>query len=124
MKNIFELILVFTIIAFMSACSSSDVRIRIQNDSTSDFKKVFVQTNNDSYTYAEINAGEYSQYDVHEEAYGYAFIELEINDSVFTIQPIDFIGATLLESGDYTYRLETTADTSRYGRLFLSLIKE
>ena len=110
--NRYSTFLLLSFCLCMSACSSNEVKIRIQNASSSDFTNVIVDTG-DRYTYESIAAGEYSQYDIHESAYSYAFIELQILDSTYTIQPIDFVGETLLDSGSYTYRIETTDVSQR-----------
>jgi hypothetical protein len=50
--------------------------------------------------------GQFSEYQVFEMAYTYARIELSIDGDRYVIQPIDFIGETLLEGGRYTYELD------------------
>lgn len=51
-----------------------------------------------------MKAAKKTDYKVFESAYGYAFIELEIGGKTYTIQPIDYVGETPLEDGNYTYQ--------------------
>ena len=54
-------------------------------------------------------------------AYRYAFVELEIDGKTYTLQPIDYVGETPLENGNYTYSIEA-AINERYNTLSLNLM--
>lgn len=100
---------------------TGSVEIRVRNISSYDFNEVFVDTNGGQHDYCTVKSGATSGYKRFESAYRYAFIELKIDGAVFTIQPIDYVGESLLDKGKYTYVLDATDDTQRYGRLSIEL---
>lgn len=108
----------------VSACSSdndtSEVHIRLFNASSFDYRNIVVA----STTYEDLNAGQRSEYQLFEMAYRYAFVQLEIDGKTFTIQPIDFVGESLLKNGFYTYRLDANDSPDQYGKLSISLIED
>ena len=126
MKKI--LILIVAITAFIS-CSkddenSSDLKIRLSNVSQFDFENIKVNTSTGNVNYANLKAGEKSDYKGFETAYRYAFIELEIDGKTYTLQPIDYVGETPLTDGNYTYQINASDSQNQYQKLSLTLIKE
>lgn len=108
MKNFSILcgVLLFALSVSFSACGKSKVvLIRIENSTGHDIKDIFVSGPEDEHHYGDLQEGKKSAYKVYEKAYRYAFCTFMIGDSEFTIQPIDFVGESLLEPGKYTYRL-------------------
>ncbi|GAA0892738.1 hypothetical protein GCM10009122_24170 [Fulvivirga kasyanovii] len=96
--------------------NKNDVLIRIKNSSDFDFQNVYVNTGFEGNNFDNISAGRYSDYEDFESAYRYAYIELEINNRLYKIQPIDFVGEKELEPGRYTYIIGVdTAEISVYG---------
>ncbi|NMM47526.1 hypothetical protein [Marinigracilibium pacificum] len=103
-------------------CSKEDepLLIRIKNISQFDYKNITVNSN----TFNDLNSGETSDYQTFEVAYRYAYVELEIDGEVFTIQPIDFVGETEYKNGSYTYLIDANESTERYSRLSIDLVKD
>ena len=135
-KSHYLLMISFLLMMVISACSSDtgsdegcplisddegSVEIRINNVSNFDFSDIIVDTGGGRHAYCSVNAGAKSFYRSFQQAYRYAFIELTIDGSVFTLQPIDYVGETLLENGKYTYVLDASDQIDRYSRLSLSL---
>ena len=108
MKNFSILcgVLLFALSVSFSACDKSKVvLIRIENSTGHDITDIFVSGPEDEHHYGDLQEGKKSTYKTYEKAYRYAFCTFMIGDSLFTIQPIDFVGESLLEPGKYTYRL-------------------
>ena len=128
MKKILILILAITALISCSkdddTHNSSDLRLRISNVSEFDFSNVIVNTSTGEVIFEDINSGQNTDYQKFELAYRYAFIELEIDGNTFTLQPIDYVGETPLENGDYTYEIDANNSLDQYGRLSLTLVEE
>ena len=97
------------------------IELRLQNESEYDFADIFVDTSGGIHEYCNLEAGGMTGYKKFEKAYRYAFIELLIDDEIFTIQPIDYVGESLLASGKYTYLLDASDLDPRYSRLSIKL---
>ena len=99
-------ILILSLLFITLACEKTNVvLIRIENSTGHDITAVFVSGPEDTHEYGNVNKGGKSDYQVYQSAYRYAFCTFKIGDSEFTIQPIDFVGESLLKNGEYTYRL-------------------
>lgn len=120
MKRILILVAAIIVLVGCSKNNTNEVNIRLFNASSFDFKNITVSNT----TYADLEAGEKSDYQLFEQAYRYAFVELEIEGATYTIQPIDFVGETPLENGDYTYRLDANDSQEQYGKLSINLIED
>ena len=101
----------------LMACDSSlspfgggDVHIRIQNNSSFRFDRVDVVFPEDEVRYGSISANSSSAYREVSKAYRYAYIEVEVGGEELVLQPIDYVGETLLRSGRYTYVLNVTVE--------------
>lgn len=121
-------ILIFTASAIIS-CSfnnenSDNIKIRLSNVSQYDFQNIIVNTTTGNVSFNNVNAGKFSEYKVFATAYRYAYIELEIDGQIYTLQPIDYVGETPLGNGNYTYQIDATDSKDRFGRLSLALIIE
>ena len=90
--------------------SGGDVEIRIQNASSFPFERVDVVFPEDEVSYGSIRANSASAYRDVSKAYRYAYIEVEIGGEELIIQPIDYVGESLLRSGRYTYVLNVTIE--------------
>ncbi len=97
------------------------VEIRVTNISSYQYDNVFVNTSGGEANFGTIKAGESSNYQSFEKAYRYAFVELEIDGKVFTIQPIDYVGETLLDIGRYSYRINADTTFTQFGGLSIEL---
>ena len=127
MKKAFFLILA---IAISAGCSNSDdnntpqLKIRLSNISTFDFKNIVVNTSTGDVNFDDLNAGQQAEYKVFELAYRYAFVELQIDGKTYTLQPIDYLGEIPLENGNYTYEINANNSLLQYQRLSLFLVED
>ena len=98
-----------------------EVRIRLHNASAVDFASARVGFPDGYEEYGAVGAGRRSEYRSVERAYRYAYVEVHAEDRRWVLQPIDYVGEELLESGDYAYRLVLDPGS---GGLSLSLVEE
>lgn len=105
------IIITFFTIFFSTACNneSGGVMIRVENTNDFDYENVYVATGNWDNNFGNIQAQSNSKYQLFENAYRYGYVQLEINGETYVVQPIDYVGESLLEEGKYTYILD--ADT-------------
>jgi hypothetical protein len=101
----------------LAACDSpllpwggGDVEIRIQNSSSLPFERVDVGFPEGRVNYGSIRANSTSEYRGISTAYRYAYIEVAVAGEELVIQPIDYVGESLLASGRYTYVLNVTIE--------------
>lgn len=103
------LLIVLSIFLFAS-CSenedSGDVNIRLSNAS----EVVFENATFDGVNFGTINPNETSEYRHFEVAYDYGRVQITINGFEYGWTPIDYVGETPLEGGNYTF--EFNFDTS------------
>ena len=107
----------FVVLLSQAGCDSpllpwggGDVEIRIQNASAFPFERVDVVFPEDEVSYGSIRANSASAYRDVSKAYRYAYIEVEIGGEELVVQPIDYVGESLLRSGRYTYVLNVTVE--------------
>lgn len=128
MKNAL-IVFIVTFSFSIIACSEPDkesgkhtkVKIRLTNTGDFDYSDVYVSTSGGEFNYGNINSNESTDYHEFEWAYSYAYIQLKINDKMYKIQPIDYVGEKKLENGNYTYEIGAKPEDSEY-RLTLSLV--
>ena len=106
-----SVILALVLSVLLMACTDRDddlesINIRIKNNSSLAFDAVLVGTAMEPHI--NVSPGSYSTYFMYEEAYRYAYIEITSGEETFVLQPIDFVGETLLPIGFYTYELNIT----------------
>lgn len=87
-----------------------DVRIRIANESAFPFERVNVLLPGVEEEYGPIAPGTASEYRAVEYAYRYAYIEVHLASDTLVLQPIDYVGESLLPNGRYTYALAVDAE--------------
>ena len=87
-----------------------DVEIRIQNATLFQFERVDVVFPEDQVSYGSISANSASEYHGVSKAYRYAYVEVQIAGEEIKLQPIDYVGESLLKPGRYTYILSTAND--------------
>lgn len=121
---IFIVMMSFLLSCKMDDVNPSAVNIRLSNVSQFDFHNIMVNTSTGNVNFEDLNAGQQSSYKVFEKAYRYAFVEVEIDGESYAIQPIDYVGETPLENGNYTYQINANASQDQFGRLSLTLIEE
>lgn len=100
------------------------IEIRIHNISNVQFNKIKVGGGLNQKHYEDLPPGVKSAYQTYEKAYRYAYVELEIENVKFILQPIDFFGESELTPGKYTYQIDANNSTNTYSRLDLKLVKE
>ena len=116
MNKIFYLIIIgLTLLGCSSSetKNSNDLQIRISNVSEFNYENIKVSTTGEMVDFGNLNSNSQSEYKVFDSAYRYAFVEFQINGETFTLQPIDYVGETLLENGKYAYEINVNIDTQR-----------
>jgi hypothetical protein len=84
-----------------------DVLLRVKNVSQSEYKDVFVSFDNPAQgKYGNLSGGKFSTYLSFPYCYRYGFVSLKIEDKVFTLQPIDFVGEEKFEKGKFTFEID------------------
>lgn len=92
--------------------ASSNVLIRIQNNSDKDFKEVIANFPGNSNTepqevdYGTVKSGENSGYISVQLAYRYVGITAITSEDTLKIEPTDYLGETPLDPGEYSYDLD------------------
>ncbi len=99
--------------------TNGPVEINIQNNSAVVFDHVVVTFPSQTEDYGAVDSGGESPYRTVERAYRYAYIEAHAGDETHILQPIDYVGETLLETGRYTYALDLVD-----GELTLEMIEQ
>jgi hypothetical protein len=107
-------------VVLLASCNSlgpdSDlVEVRVRNFSTVDFDSVLVRFPKDVHRYGRVEAGQSSAYASVQEAYRYDFVEVWIGGEKYALQPIDFVGESLLRPGRYTYGLTFDGSPAQLG---------
>ncbi len=96
--------------------AAKPLMIRVYNNSGRVFDSVEVQFPEQTEQYGVVGAGSSSEYRVVSQAYQYAYVHVMVGGEAFTLQPIDYVGESLLAPGEYTYVLDIVE-----GQLFLTL---
>jgi hypothetical protein len=99
----------------------SDVRIRVENASAIDFSSTTIGFPSETEQYGAVPAGGRTDYRPVSRAYRYAFAEVEAAGRRYVLQPIDYVGEELLDSGSYTYSLDVDPQT---GGVSLRLVED
>ena len=97
--------------------------IRIENTGQEDFKNVSVESGL-TYVYGDVQEGERTEYKAFETTCSYSDIEVIIDSSIYILEPIDFVGETPLEPGNYTYQLASLRASGIYGNLRIPFKKD
>ncbi|MFD2725071.1 hypothetical protein [Hyunsoonleella rubra] len=125
MKSLKFITPLFLFILLFTHCANDDlpeeaVEIRLSNVSEFDYKNITVN----STSFEDLEAGKTSTYKTFDLAYRYGFVELEIDGTTYTIQPIDYVGETPLEKGKYTYQIDANDSMEQYGKLILIFVED
>ena len=107
-----KLIILIFGIATLLGCSKdpSDINIRLLNTTETKFENIKVDTSNELVDYGDLDSNQYSEFKTFEIAYRYAYIEFEIGDETHRFIPADYTGESILENGDYTYKINIDPD--------------
>ena len=125
-----KILILFISISTLFGCSSGDhnnaseINIRLSNVSQYEYKNIVVNTTTGNTNFENIISQQKTSYKTFKTAYRYAFVELQIDGKTYTLQPIDYVGETPLENGNYTYQINANDSQEQYGKLSLTLIKE
>ena len=116
-----KLILIVFSLVILAACTDRDdevqeVNIRVRNLSELTFDRV--QVGEPDKIHEMVAPDTFTEYLPYEEAYRYAYIEIQSGAETFVLQPIDFVGETPLPIGLYTYEL----DISEEGEVLLNFV--
>ena len=127
MKKILALIFTINMIIGCTKEGSNNQfgpEIRLSNSSQHDFKNIIINTGTGEVAFGDLGSGKQTEYKKFDRAYRYAFVKLEIDGKVYTIQPIDYVGEKALNAGRYAYQINVAANQGQYDSLDLKLIKE
>ena len=95
------LFLIFTLVLF--SCSEDDgtneVQLRLRNASEFQFEDATFNTVN----FGDIEPGATTEYRVFRNQYAYGSVSITIEGEEYGWIPIDFVGESLLEDGNYTF---------------------
>ncbi len=108
MRYGFLLLLLLTLVLACETLVSGaqdPVEIRVENVSASVMEDVLVWFPDQRVVYGDVEPGGTSAYEVVREAYRYAYVETVVQGDTLALQPIDYVGESLLDGGRYTYRL-------------------
>ena len=108
-------------VIFLIACTDrddevEDVNIRVRNLSALTFDRV--QVGETDKVHEMVSPDAFTEYLSYEEAYRYAYIEIQSGTETYVLQPIDFVGESPLPIGLYTYEL----DISGEGEVLLNFV--
>lgn len=122
-KTLILVIMAAALLGCSNEDSNSELRIRLSNSSKFNFQNITVNTSTGNVNFENLSPGQNTTYKIFEEAYSYAFIELQIDGKTYILQPLDYVGETPLEKGNYTYQINANDSQVQYGKLSLTLIK-
>ena len=115
---VFFFFLFFSIFYSCKKDESGIIKIRIKNTSSYYYSNITVSDKN----YGNLAPSYYSNYQIFNTAYSYAYVKLNIDTVVFEIIPIDFVGEDNLNGGNYAYLIGVSDYTNK--RLSIELQKE
>ena len=107
------LILAISVFLINISCNDQNdelngIQIRVKNISSINFDTI--QVGGDEMVHTNILADDYSGYLIYESAYRYAYINIKSEEETYILQPIDFVGETVLPLGFYTYEIGLDAE--------------
>ncbi|MFB9107216.1 hypothetical protein [Flavobacterium gyeonganense] len=123
-----KILILLIMVVVLFGCSNEDsnpsgLKIRLSNASKFNFENITVNTSTGNVNFENISSGQNTAYKIFEKAYGYAFVELQIEGKTYRIQPFDYVGETPLKKGNYTYQITANDSHEEYGKLSLTLVK-
>lgn len=115
----------FVVVGFLCGCTSEAVMIRVSNQSEIELRDVVVKFPSQTEEYGTLAPNSMSDFRRITRAYGYAHVQAIVDGKEAVVQPEDYLGAKLLESGKYTYALTYYPTAAhKYDRLGFKLVKE
>jgi hypothetical protein len=98
-------------VSLLSGCSKKTdnketaVRLRIENLDAATIDSIVVQNPAGRQVYYNITSGAKSDYKTFAYIYNYGYIKAYYSNKTLVMQPIDYVGETKLEQGNYTYKV-------------------
>ncbi|PCI00341.1 MAG: hypothetical protein COB81_09070 [Flavobacteriaceae bacterium] len=126
-------ILLFLLIFSIFSCKDKEIplqkveegiQIRIKNTSPFTYHNTLINTAINDINFGTLAPEASSEYLEVKEAYRYAFVELTIDGKTYTIQPIDYVGETVLTPGKYTYNISASDSEERLNKLGIVLVED
>ena len=114
------LLFVTLALACETIVSTTPVEVRVANASSQIMEEVLVAFPDDEVAYGDVGPGEATGYRTVSRAYRYAYVRTVVGGDTLVLQPIDYVGESLLAGGRYTYRLDLFEGRS----LTLELVRE
>lgn len=74
-----------------------------------------------AYNFGQVGIGAKTNYNTFPKLYRYSWLRLTMNNKTYYLKPYDYTGETVLEKGQYTYKLTYTSISDQ---LKLELIKD
>ncbi len=110
-KLIFRIFILFVLVSCSKEEVATDnVNIRLFNVGEVEFQDIKFSPSAGIVSFGDLAPDQYSEYKNFNRAYRYAYISLTVNDSMYALQPVDYVGETPLTNGNYTYRLNFNND--------------
>lgn len=81
------------------------VQLRIENLNNATLDSLVVQNPAGRQVFYTIAPGTKSAYKVFDYIYNYAYIKAYYSNQTLVLQPIDYVGETKLETGNFTYKI-------------------
>ncbi|MDH3206340.1 MAG: hypothetical protein OEO79_07000 [Gemmatimonadota bacterium] len=104
------LAVLLTLLAGVSACSTplfgGETLVRFRNVSPLELSDFTYQSGGEAIFFPVIRAGVVTEYVEIDQSYRYGFVEFHVDSVRFVLQPIDYVGETLLGGGEFTFRVD------------------
>ena len=95
---------------------------KLYNASRNKIENLMVNTHIQDVSYENLLSNRKSTYKKCDITYSYANVQLQISGKTYSFQPVDFVGETVLENGNYTYK--TRVNLNQHQKLNIELIKD
>ncbi len=110
-KLIFGIFILFVLVSCSKdEVATDNVNIRLFNAGEVKFQDIKFNPSTGIVSFGDLAPDQYSEYKNFDTVYRYAYLSLTVNDSMYTLQPVDYVGETPLANGNYTYRLNFNND--------------
>jgi hypothetical protein len=113
-------------VAVGSACgnpthSGDGTQIRLRNSSTFDITSVTFRPGEAKLEFARIDAGQVTNYVAVSSAYRYGYLDVTVQGERRVLQPIDYVGESVIGEGRFTYVITIEPGTLNPG---VTLVKD
>ncbi len=124
MKTRFGFLIICSFLAIV-ACEKEDntgslpkkrdtdtLKLRVKNNSFIQLDSFYVNTSGGEANFGSIASNNYSDYEIFDYSYSYFYMNFKVHDHDYTLQPIDYVGETKIDTAWYTVRI-SEVDTIR-----------